>query len=288
MIVWKIPVGRTREEKKRVFTERSRSDSDPHRGFDSPFLMSASFLRGPQIVRYRLCNSQRRVIDGNWKDGAAANGKDDFLPGQVNLKTPRGASLPRHAIPHLDGYFVTSSGNCQSGNATRTNKINSHIGTFRHHLKSAPSWNYHQARWSNCLKIGERRNREDSNFTTFVRAYLGGQNETGRSNSNAVTVYWGYRVNRSRLKQYPRAIERGTRVPSSNARIQGLPIICSLFYSYITNHDTLGSIGLAPFHSLALVPPISDPRLEWSSASRERGVTLHNVFRTVEWGQRKS
>lgn len=127
-------------KKKRVFTERSRSDSDPHRGFDSPFLMSASFLRGPQIVRYRLCNSQRRVIDGNWKDGAAANGKDDFLPGQVNLKTPRGASLPRHAIPHLDGYFVTSSGNCQSGNATRTNKINSHIGTFRHHLKSAPSY----------------------------------------------------------------------------------------------------------------------------------------------------
>lgn len=93
-------------------------------------------------------------------------------------------------------------------------------------------------------------------------------------------------INRSRLKQYPHATERGTRVPSSNVRVRGLPIIYSLFYSYITNHDILGSIGLAPFHSL--VPPISDPRLERSSASRERGVTLHNVFRTVEWGQRKS
>lgn len=43
------------------------------------------------------------------------------------------------------------------------------------------------------------------------------------------------------------------------------------FYSYITDDDTLGSIGLAPFHSLALVVPIPDPRLERSKCfSRAR------------------
>lgn len=79
---WQEELGK----KKQVSTERSRSDSDPHRSFDSPFLMSPSFLRGPQIVRYRLCNSQWRVIDGNWKRRRAANGKGNFLPGQVNFK----------------------------------------------------------------------------------------------------------------------------------------------------------------------------------------------------------
>jgi len=135
---WEEELG---EKKNRVSTERSRSD--PHRSFDSPFLMSRSFLReGPQIVRYRLCNSQRRVIDGNWKRRRAANGKGDFLPGQVNFKDTSWRVTPttRDSTPRwLFCYFKWK---LPIWYATRTNKVNSRIGIPWHHLKCSFLWNY--------------------------------------------------------------------------------------------------------------------------------------------------
>jgi len=139
----------------------------PHRSFDSPFLMSRSFPReGPQIVRYRLCNSQRRVIDGNWKRRRAANGKGDFLPGQVNFKDTSWRVTPttRDSTPRwLFCYFKWK---LPIWNATRTNKVNSRIGIPRHHLKCSFLWNY---RKSGDKPIVEKYRRErrsrDSNFT---------------------------------------------------------------------------------------------------------------------------
>lgn len=83
------------------------SDSDPHRDFDPPFLTSPTFLRGCKSSGIDCAILvQWRVIGGNWKRRRPANGKGDFLPGQVNLKTPHGASLPRHAIPcRFDGLY---------------------------------------------------------------------------------------------------------------------------------------------------------------------------------------
>lgn len=71
------------------------------------FLYARLFTaRGPQIVQYRLCNSQWRVIDRELEKTARVERRidreGDFLPGTSQFKdTSRGASLPRQTIPHV-------------------------------------------------------------------------------------------------------------------------------------------------------------------------------------------
>lgn len=116
-----IAVGKTEI---RIYRTIPFSDSDPHRDFDSPFLTSPPFLRVRKSSGIDCAILvQRRVIGGNWKRRRTANGKGDFLPGQVNLKTPRGASLPRHAIPcRFDGLYCERKRQSKSRRHT-TDKI---------------------------------------------------------------------------------------------------------------------------------------------------------------------
>lgn len=202
MIVWLKDIGRKNSgKKKQVSTERSRSDSDPHRSFDSPFLMSPSFLRGPQIVRYRLCNSQWRVIDGNWKRRRAANGKGNFLPGQVNFKDTSRSVTPttRDSTSRWLLLLYPPGGNGQSETRRELIKlISRYIFIIRSPLL------LRSYRRNGDRSKSKNRTGKIAIQISFIRLYPGGRMKPIDPIS---ALFISARVNRSRLKQYLRVTE---------------------------------------------------------------------------------